>query len=128
MGKPAGNSSDGRPRDLDAFRELILASERDVRAFIAAWGIPGCAVDDLAQETYLRYYQQSERRPGDVAEVAWLRGSPEICVVIMSGPSNNMDGIWPFSARCWNRAGDRISKVNSTTIGNWPACGPALSC
>lgn len=60
--------------------EFIAATSDEVRAYIGAMGMPLDVVDDVAQEAYLRYLSQPERRPAAVPMIAWLKGIARHCV------------------------------------------------
>ncbi len=54
--------------------EVLAAWADDLRGFIAGMGVALDAVDDLAQEAFLSYLRQPERRPSEVEEIRWLKG------------------------------------------------------
>ena len=58
----------------DTFLAIVQRTEGELRGYIAAWGIPLCDVDDLAQEAYLDFFRAQERRPAEVEVVVWLKG------------------------------------------------------
>jgi len=53
---------------------VIAAWADDLRGFLAGMGVALDAVDDLAQEAFLSYLRQPERRPAEVEEIRWLKG------------------------------------------------------
>ncbi len=53
---------------------VIAAWANDLRGFVAGMGVALDAVDDLAQEAFLSYLRQPERRPAEVEEIRWLKG------------------------------------------------------
>ena len=56
------------------FERVLVESHGDVRAYLAALGVPVGTVDDLAQDAYLAWYHAPEQRPEEVEPVRWLRG------------------------------------------------------
>ena len=60
--------------DEALFEEVLKDTQGRLRAYIAGIGVPGHAVDDLAQETYLVLYRNPERLPSDVEPIRWLKG------------------------------------------------------
>ena len=66
-----------RPSPPDFAREfdrVLTASHGEVRAYLAALGVPVACVDDLAQEVFLAWYRAPEQRPAEVEPVRWLKG------------------------------------------------------
>jgi len=63
----------------DPSEALVRATNEALRSYIGAIGIPLDAVDDVAQDAYLRYFAQAERRPAGVVEIAWLKGIARNC-------------------------------------------------
>lgn len=66
-----------RPLPPDFAREfdrVLTASHGEVRAYLAALGVPMACVDDLAQEVFLAWYRAPEQRPAEVEPVRWLKG------------------------------------------------------
>jgi len=59
---------------LNDFHDLVQLTESELRAFINGWGIRPGEVDDVAQEVYLHYFEDPDRRPAAVSEIAWLKG------------------------------------------------------
>ncbi len=57
--------------DADA---VIAAWADDLRGFVAGMGVALDAVDDLAQDAFLSYLREPERRPAEVEEIRWLKG------------------------------------------------------
>jgi RNA polymerase sigma factor (sigma-70 family) len=66
--------SSAMPYDEAAFRRLIEASHVALRSYCAAFGLRGVDIDDLTQDVYLDYWRDSDSRPADVHELAWLKG------------------------------------------------------
>ncbi|MFC1479512.1 RNA polymerase sigma factor, partial [Planctomycetota bacterium] len=56
------------------FKEIIQAYQARIRAYIAGLGVPVDTVDDLAQETFIQYYNASEDKPQDAEILPWLKG------------------------------------------------------
>ena len=80
--RPAIHFDRWRNVNHDATMEALVRATSDaVRAYIGAIGIAVDAVDDVAQEAYLRYFSQPERRPPNVAEIAWLKGIARHCAL-----------------------------------------------
>lgn len=66
-----------RPSHPDFGREfarVLKASHGDVRAYLAALGVPVACLDDLAQEVFLAWYRAPAQRPAEVEPVRWLKG------------------------------------------------------
>jgi RNA polymerase sigma-70 factor, ECF subfamily len=53
---------------------VLVKTQRDIRSYIAAMGVPLRDVDDLAQDVYLAFFRQRAERPAGVEAVAWLKG------------------------------------------------------
>ena len=58
----------------DEFDRILIATQRPLRAYIAGMGVPPAEVDDIAQETFLAFYRDPERRPDGVDDLGWLKG------------------------------------------------------
>ena len=56
------------------FEQIIVQYQARLRAYIAGIGVPADAVDDIAQEAFIRYYQAPDSRPADVEVLPWLKG------------------------------------------------------
>jgi RNA polymerase sigma-70 factor (ECF subfamily) len=56
------------------FMQVLVSFQDRVRCYVAGTGVPLADVDDIAQEVFLTYHRESERRPADVEPLAWLRG------------------------------------------------------
>ncbi len=56
------------------FMKLLVAYQDRVRCYVAGTGVLLGDVDDIAQEVFLTYHRESERRPAEVEPLAWLRG------------------------------------------------------
>ena len=56
------------------FDRTLRASHGDLRAYMAALGVPSECVDDLAQEVFLAWFRAPEQRPAEVEPVRWLKG------------------------------------------------------
>lgn len=56
------------------FERVLTASHGEVRAYLAALGVPRGCVDDLAQEVFLAWYRAPGQRPAEVEPVRWLKG------------------------------------------------------
>jgi DNA-directed RNA polymerase specialized sigma24 family protein len=59
---------------MDTFDDILLATERPLRLFLASLGVPLADVDDLAQEVYLDFYQHQDDRPAGTEPIRWLKG------------------------------------------------------
>jgi RNA polymerase sigma-70 factor (ECF subfamily) len=59
---------------LAGFMAVLEATQDRLRSYVAGMGVPLADVDDLAQEVYLVFYREQDRRPPDVEPLAWLRG------------------------------------------------------
>jgi RNA polymerase sigma-70 factor, ECF subfamily len=57
------------------FERVLRAAHGEVRAYLAALGVPPGCVDDLAQEAFLAWYRAPGQRPAEVEPVRWLKGS-----------------------------------------------------
>jgi RNA polymerase sigma-70 factor, ECF subfamily len=62
------------PIAAESFERVLRESHGEVRAYLAALGVPSGSVDDLAQEVYLAWYRAPEQRPPEVEPVRWLKG------------------------------------------------------
>ena len=62
------------PMDAQRFAAAVAATQSDLRAYIGGMGVAPADVDDIAQEAYLRWYREPERRPADVEPIRWLKG------------------------------------------------------
>ena len=58
----------------EEFDRILIATQRPLRAYIAGMGVPPAEVDDIAQEAYLAWYREPDRRPAHVDELGWLKG------------------------------------------------------
>jgi RNA polymerase sigma-70 factor (ECF subfamily) len=56
------------------FEQIIVKYQARLRAYIAGIGVPVDAVDDIAQEAFIRYYQTPDKRPEEVDVLPWLKG------------------------------------------------------
>ncbi len=68
--------SDHIPRmpALRAIDALLVATQSQVRSYIAALGVASADVDDIAQEVYLAHARSSAPIPEGVEELRWLKG------------------------------------------------------
>lgn len=57
-----------------AFVTLLVTHQDRIRSYVAGMGVPLGDVDDVAQEVFVIYYRDQERRPPEVEPLAWLRG------------------------------------------------------
>ena len=62
-----------RPLEPD-FERILLETHQQVRSFLGALGVPLDVVDDIAQEAYVAFYMQHEKKPKGVEDGAWIRG------------------------------------------------------
>lgn len=60
--------------DQAAFAALVDRCQRPLRAYLAGIGLPVDAADDVAQEVFLAYFRDPDRRPSACSELAWLKG------------------------------------------------------
>ncbi|MDA3962054.1 MAG: hypothetical protein PF961_14780 [Planctomycetota bacterium] len=59
----------------DVALERCLQQHGDaVRSYLCGMGVALDMVDDLAQEAFVDYYFQADRRPEEVAELVWIKG------------------------------------------------------
>ena len=58
----------------DRFTEIVRTTESRLRAHIAGMGVSLDAVDDIAQDVYLAFYDGLEQMPADVEPLCWLKG------------------------------------------------------
>jgi RNA polymerase sigma-70 factor (ECF subfamily) len=63
----------------DDFERILRDTQGLIRAHIAGMGVRSDEVDDVAQEVYLDFAQNPERRPPDVEVLRWLRGMARNC-------------------------------------------------
>ncbi len=56
------------------FEQLVRESHIRIRAYIAGMGIPSHEVDDVAQDVYVEYFRNLEKRPQEAAPERWLKG------------------------------------------------------
>ena len=64
-----------RKTDRDAqFARIVADTERYVRSYIAGLGVHPDEVDDVAQDVYLHFHRDMERRPAHVEPIRWLKG------------------------------------------------------
>jgi DNA-directed RNA polymerase specialized sigma24 family protein len=54
--------------------DLLVATQSQVRSYIAALGVASADVDDIAQEVYLAHARTSAPIPAGVEELRWLKG------------------------------------------------------
>lgn len=58
----------------DDFEQLVRGTQIRIRAYIAGMGIASHEVDDVAQDVYIEYFRNEEKRPQDVEPERWLKG------------------------------------------------------
>lgn len=69
------------PPSARNFEEILWQTQARVRAYIAGMGISPIVVDELAQETYLQFYRNMEKIPGDVPPEVWVKGiAKNVCL------------------------------------------------
>ncbi|MBN1674461.1 MAG: sigma-70 family RNA polymerase sigma factor [Kiritimatiellae bacterium] len=56
------------------FEELVKQTHVEIRVAIGAMGVPERDVDDVAQDVYVEYYRNMEKRPDTVSPPRWLKG------------------------------------------------------
>lgn len=56
------------------FARVLEDTQGEVRAYVAALGVPLGPVDDVAQEVFLAWYRSPEAKPAEVEPVRWLKG------------------------------------------------------
>lgn len=56
------------------FENILRAHQGPIRDMLAGMGVAPTSVDDIAQETFLVYYQAPEKRPEAASVLAWLKG------------------------------------------------------
>ena len=56
------------------FIDFVERTQRSLRSYIAALGVPLYAVDEIAQDAYVTYFRQGERRPIHIEPETWIRG------------------------------------------------------
>ncbi len=82
-GRPAGTISTEMDSQTtsrgDDFERILRETQGLIRAHIAGMGVRSDEVDDVAQEVYLDYAKNPERRPPDVEVLRWLRGMARNC-------------------------------------------------
>jgi RNA polymerase sigma-70 factor (ECF subfamily) len=54
--------------------DLVVATQSQLRSYIAALGVASCDVDDIAQEVYVAYARGTNPIPEGVEALAWLKG------------------------------------------------------
>jgi RNA polymerase sigma-70 factor (ECF subfamily) len=57
-----------------AFETILRETHVALRSYIRARGVPAAHVDDIAQETYLRFYHDRDALPEGVEPIRWLKG------------------------------------------------------
>ena len=67
-------SSAPTPDFAREFERVLIDTHGEVRAYLAALGVPTGCVDDLAQEAFLAWHRAPEQRPEEVEPVRWLKG------------------------------------------------------
>ena len=61
-------------RDEAGFEDLVRETHVRIRAYIAGMGIASHDVDDVAQDVYIEYFRNLEKRPEEAAPERWLKG------------------------------------------------------
>lgn len=56
------------------FSSILNESQSLIRAYIAGMGVPFDQVDDLAQDVFIHYYKEFEKKPNEVEHIPWLKG------------------------------------------------------
>ena len=56
------------------FDQILHETQLQVRAFIRGMGVAASDVDDIAQDVYLQFYNDPDKKPDDVEPVRWLKG------------------------------------------------------
>jgi RNA polymerase sigma-70 factor, ECF subfamily len=62
-----------RGGDRGAFRELVIAFERDVRFHVGAFAVAAGMVDEVVQATFVSAYQNLGQYRGEGAFLGWLK-------------------------------------------------------
>lgn len=60
-------------RDAE-FEAIVRRTQVRIRAYIAGMGIAAHEVDDLAQDVFLEFYRNMEKKPEEVIPERWLKG------------------------------------------------------
>jgi RNA polymerase sigma-70 factor (ECF subfamily) len=95
------------------FVALLEATQGRIRSYVAGMGVPLADVDDLAQEVFLAYYREPQRRPPEVEPIAWLHG-------IARNRCNDYFRTRGRSSRRWEEIGRALERETAP-----PEAGPA---
>jgi RNA polymerase sigma-70 factor, ECF subfamily len=56
------------------FDQILIATQRQIRSYIAGMGVPMGDIDDVAQDVYIEYYRHQAQLPANVQPIGWLKG------------------------------------------------------
>lgn len=63
------------------FEKILMETQSKIRAYIAGFGVPYHQIDDIAQDVFMVYYENPQKKPQDVLAIAWLKGiSKTLCL------------------------------------------------
>jgi RNA polymerase sigma factor (sigma-70 family) len=58
----------------DVFSFVLNESQSLIRAYIAGIGVPFDQADDIAQDVFIHYYKEFDKKPAEVDHIPWLKG------------------------------------------------------
>jgi RNA polymerase sigma factor (sigma-70 family) len=58
----------------DIFSFVLNESQSLIRAYIAGIGVPFDQADDIAQDVFIHYYKEFDKKPTEVDHIPWLKG------------------------------------------------------
>jgi RNA polymerase sigma factor (sigma-70 family) len=58
----------------DIFSFILNESQSLLRAYIAGIGVPFDQADDIAQDVFIHYYKEFDKKPAEVDHIPWLKG------------------------------------------------------
>ena len=58
----------------DIFSFVLNESQSLIRAYIAGIGVPFDQADDIAQDVFIHYYKEFDKKPAEVDHIPWLKG------------------------------------------------------
>lgn len=58
----------------DVFSFILNESQSLIRAYIAGIGVPFDQADDIAQDVFIHYYKEFDKKPDEVDHIPWLKG------------------------------------------------------
>jgi RNA polymerase sigma-70 factor (ECF subfamily) len=58
----------------EVFKNILEENQSAIRAYVAGFGINLAHVDDIAQDVFIEYYKNMDKKPAHIEDIRWLKG------------------------------------------------------